>query len=250
MPFTFAHPAIILPLKQARPRWFSLTGLAAGSMAPDFEYFFKVKAISTVSETVAGIFTFNLPVAIAISLAFHLLIRNPLIRHLPAPFDRRYSGFLGFNFLQYLKEHPWLFVASALIGILSHLALDVLTSPETMTRSFQRLQHLATSNDTIMQLHASLSDKPFLLVERVFSVAGLLLIGFLLLKIDCPATAYRRLPAGQKRKYFMVFFSLLVLGELAAIEFLPYGASFAQLVVNTISAGLLSLLITSLLFRK
>lgn len=250
MPFTFAHPAIILPLKQARPRWFSLTGLAAGSMAPDFEYFFRLKAISTVSETMVGIFTFNLPVAIAISLAFHLLIRNPLIRHLPGPFDRRYSGFLDYSFLQYLKNHPWLFVASILIGVLSHFGLDVLTSPETMTKSFQRLQHIAHEDSIIIPLQASLSDRPFFLVEKIFSVAGLFLIGYLLLKIDCPAPAYRRLPVGEKSKYFIVFFSLLVLGELAAIELLPYGTSFAQLVVNTISAGLLSLLITSLLFRK
>ena len=249
MPFTFAHPAIILPLKQAKPRWFSLTGLATGSMAPDFEYFFRVKAVSTVSETLAGIFTFNLPVAIAISLAFHLLVRNPLIRHLPKPLDKRYSGFLGFNFLKYLKQHPFLFLGSALIGVLSHLALDVLTSPETMTRGFERLQHISLNN-TLLPLQASLADRPFYAVEKVFSVAGLFLIGFLLLKINCPAPEYRSLRAGQKRKYFIVFFSLLVLGELAAVELLPYGTSFAQLIVNTISAGLLSLLITSLLFRK
>jgi hypothetical protein len=249
MPFTFAHPSVILPLKQAKPGWFSFSALVAGSMAPDFEYFFKVRAISTVSETTAGIFTFNLPVALGICLAFHLIIRNPLVRHLPRPFDKRFSGFLNFNFLNYLKRHPLRFLASALIGVISHLGLDALTSPETMARSFQRLQQLAL-NDKGLQLQASLGDKPFLALEKVFSVASLFLIGYILLNIKNPAPRYRSLHPRQKRKYFIVFFSLLIMGEVAAAELLPYGTEFAQLVVNTISAGLLSLLITSLIFRK
>ncbi len=249
MPFTFAHPSIMFPLKQAKPRWFSLSGLVAGSMAPDFEYFFRVHAVSTVSETAAGIFTFNLPVALGICLAFHLIIRTPLIQHLPQPFDERYSGFIHFNFISYLKQHPLRFFLSVLIGILSHLGLDFLTSPDTMAQSFQQLQQIGF-NSKMHQLRASLSDKPFLALERVFSVASLLLIGFLLLRIRNPAPGYRRLRAGKKRKYFIVFFFLLIIGELAAVEFLPHGTSFAQLLVNTISASLLSLLLTSLLVRK
>ncbi|WP_240482010.1 DUF4184 family protein [Flavobacterium psychrophilum] len=39
MPFTFSHPAIILPLRYLPRQWFSLTGLIIGSLTPDFEYF-------------------------------------------------------------------------------------------------------------------------------------------------------------------------------------------------------------------
>jgi hypothetical protein len=42
MPFTFAHPAIVLPLKHLPKRWYSLTGLIIGSMTPDFEYFIRM----------------------------------------------------------------------------------------------------------------------------------------------------------------------------------------------------------------
>lgn len=38
MPFTFSHPAIILPLSYLPKKWFSLTGLIIGSLIPDFEY--------------------------------------------------------------------------------------------------------------------------------------------------------------------------------------------------------------------
>ena len=41
MPFTFSHPAAVLPLRLLPRHWFSLTGLVIGSMVPDFEYFLR-----------------------------------------------------------------------------------------------------------------------------------------------------------------------------------------------------------------
>lgn len=248
MPFTFAHPAVVLPLKQAKPRWFSLTGLVAGSMAPDFEYFFKVYATSTVSETLIGIFTFNLPVAIGISFLYHLLVRDPLIRHLPAPYDRRFSGFTRFNFLRYIKKHPWVFIGSAIIGIVSHLLLDVLTSPDTMTRGFHKLQNSAFSN-RMLELQAAWGEEPFLLLERALSIIGLAFIGFLLTQVNCPANDFYQQPPRQKGRFYLVFFSIFILAMLAAINFLPYELTMAQLIINSISAGLFSLLVTSIIFR-
>ncbi|HMG06875.1 MAG TPA: DUF4184 family protein, partial [Mucilaginibacter sp.] len=40
---TFAHPAIVLSFKYFPKRWFSKTGLVIGSMAPDFEYFIRLR---------------------------------------------------------------------------------------------------------------------------------------------------------------------------------------------------------------
>lgn len=249
MPFTFSHPAIILPLKQVKPRWFSLTGLAAGSMAPDFEYFFKVHGTSTISETFIGIFVFNLPVAIGISLLFHEVVRDPLIRHLPRPFDRRFSGFLNFNFLKYVKQHPWIFILSCLIGVLSHLALDFLTSPDQLLSSFHKLQQASHYPET-ENLQAALGQKAFLLVERSFSFIGLILIGYLLLRINKSDPAFRSTRSKEKRKYFISCLSFFIIGILAAEELLPYAFSLGQFIIEGISAGLLSLLITSLIFRK
>lgn len=252
MPFTFAHPAIILPLKQAKPRLFSLTGLVAGSMAPDFEYFFKVHATSTVSETIPGIFTFNLPVAIGISFLFHLLVRNPLILHLPSPYDKRLSGFLKFDFLRSVKHHPFRFLISAFIGVVSHLLLDLITSPETMTRAFHKLQQMQFSelSEGIPALNASLGSQSFLILERAFSIFGLILIGYLLTKVNCPAKNFISPSTQQKTKFYTVFAVLLAAGVLAAVLLLPYGTEFAQMIITFISAGLLSLTITSLLFYK
>lgn len=39
MPFTFAHPATVLPFAKKHSKHISVTALILGSMAPDFEYF-------------------------------------------------------------------------------------------------------------------------------------------------------------------------------------------------------------------
>ena len=44
MPFTPAHPAIVVPLVRWKPRVFVLSALIVGSMSPDFEYFVQPTA--------------------------------------------------------------------------------------------------------------------------------------------------------------------------------------------------------------
>jgi hypothetical protein len=56
MPFTFAHPAVVLPGGYLPKQWLSLTGLVVGSRTPDFEYFFRWRVLSLYSHTLAGIF--------------------------------------------------------------------------------------------------------------------------------------------------------------------------------------------------
>ena len=92
MPFTTSHPAIVLPLKMLKPRWFSLTGLMAGAMAPDLLYFLMMQtSYRGVSHSWLGLFVFCLPAGIAFSFAFHHLFKQPVIHNLPWPLDRRLS---------------------------------------------------------------------------------------------------------------------------------------------------------------
>jgi hypothetical protein len=51
MPFTFSHPALILPLTRLPKRWVSATGLVIGSIVPDFEKFLKMNDGNTYSHT-------------------------------------------------------------------------------------------------------------------------------------------------------------------------------------------------------
>jgi hypothetical protein len=125
MPFTPAHPAIVLPL--IRSRYFSATGLIVGSLSPDFEYFFKMSVDSIYSHSKAGLFYFDLPVTIVLALLFHQLVKTNLIGNLPAFLQKRFQDTLRFNFLQYLKTNWWIFLYSALIGAGSHIFWDSFT---------------------------------------------------------------------------------------------------------------------------
>ena len=87
MPFTFSHPAIILPFRYLPVKWFSFTGLVIGSLTPDFEYFIRMKVQSIYSHTLLGIFWFDLPLAILLAFLFHSLVRDTLFFNLPKTFN-------------------------------------------------------------------------------------------------------------------------------------------------------------------
>ena len=127
MPFTFSHTAIVLPLALLPRRWFSLTGLVIGSMVPDFEYFIRMRVRSDYSHTIAGLFWFDLPLALLLGLIFHSLVRNDLINNLPHRLQARLARFKDFNFNAYLKRNWLVFLFSALIGAASHLFWDSFT---------------------------------------------------------------------------------------------------------------------------
>jgi hypothetical protein len=125
MPFTPAHPAILIPF--FRWRYASATGLVAGSMAPDFEYFLRMSVEGEYGHTIEGSFCFDLPVALAISWIFHQLVKESFIRNLPAFFQTRFSCALLFDFKSFLKEHFLIFLLSAWVGVMSHIFWDGFT---------------------------------------------------------------------------------------------------------------------------
>jgi hypothetical protein len=125
MPFTPAHPAIVLPFLNWRK--LSATALVIGSMSPDFEYFFKLSVNSTHSHTVGGIFYFDLPVVIVLSVVFHLLVKQNLFANLPVFFQLRFHDARSFDLIPYLRKHPTQFLVSAILGAASHLFWDSFT---------------------------------------------------------------------------------------------------------------------------
>jgi len=128
MPFTISHPAIVLPLKRIWPRWFSLTGLIAGAMAPDLIYFLML--ITThrgVSHSWTGLFIFCLPAGIAFSFVFRCLFKYHFILNLPRPLDRFLSGLAESKFRVAGRRGLLVLAYSVLIGALSHFFWDSIT---------------------------------------------------------------------------------------------------------------------------
>lgn len=127
MPFTFSHPAIVLPFRTIWKRYFSLTALIIGSMSPDFEYFLRLKVRSDYSHTILGVFWFDVPLAIVLCFIFHLLVKKALFQNSPHFLQIRFNNFIDFNFTSYFKRHYLIVVFSLILGAFSHLFWDAFT---------------------------------------------------------------------------------------------------------------------------
>jgi hypothetical protein len=158
MPFTPAHPAIILPL--LRNHYLSASGLIIGSLAPDFEYFFLMRVYGHHGHTVWGLLYFDIPVSILLAFIFHGIVKQRLIINLPEFFRGRFQNLLHFNFTQYFRQHAFVFLFSILIGSVSHIFWDAFTHrngffvrffsyqytyfPYSGLRLYNLFQHLST----------------------------------------------------------------------------------------------------------
>lgn len=127
MPFTFSHPAAVLPLTYLPKRWYSLTALVAGSMTPDFEYFLRMRGYSEYSHTWFGVFWFDLPLGLFLAFIFHEIVRNKLIDNFPVILKERVYEFKSFEWTTHFKKYSFVVISSMLIGIASHLLWDGLT---------------------------------------------------------------------------------------------------------------------------
>lgn len=128
MPWTFAHPAAILPLRSLCPRWLSFPGLILGAMAPDLSYYVGLHGKwSAFCHTPEGVATVCLPLSLVL-LALLLRFSGPLTVLVPAPHRAIVRGQL-----QQPVRAMWLNLAIAVLSILlgatSHLLWDSFTHP-------------------------------------------------------------------------------------------------------------------------
>lgn len=127
MPFTFAHPAAVLPFKKFSPKYFSATGLLAGSVVPDFEYFIYFRDSMQWSHYWWGIFCFDLPVGLVLCFLFHNLVRDSLIANGPFLVYRKFAGYVDFNWNRYFANRWLSVIVSLLLGSALHILWDALT---------------------------------------------------------------------------------------------------------------------------
>lgn len=123
MPFTFAHPAAVIPLHRLARRYTLLSALVAGSIAPDFQYFLPVDLTRNDTHSLAALIWFCLPVGMALYLLFHLVLKAPLRALLPNTVQIRLP--IGKRPLP--PASGAMIAASLLLGALTHLAWDACT---------------------------------------------------------------------------------------------------------------------------
>jgi hypothetical protein len=234
MPFTFCHPAIVLPLNRLPKRWISISGLIAGSMVPDFEYFIRFRINSQYSHTWAGVIWFDLPLAFLLCLVYHYLIKTSLTDHAPAYLHKRMAAFKTFNWQIKMKGNCAVICVSIIAGAASHIFWDGFTHPNGYF-----VKTLPLLNTYISIDHFQLYT--YKVLQHTSSLVGAFVILYVI----------HQLPKFESRGYFTYRYGLIILavGLLAtAIRFwLTNYQAPGNIIVTFISGCLIGTILASLL---
>lgn len=233
MPFTFSHPAIVLPLTFLPRQWFSLTGLVIGSLTPDFEYFLRMRIQSDYSHTVSGLFWFDLPLGILLAFIFHNIVRDNLFDNLPTILKSRLTKFKQFDWNNYFKKN-WLVVAiSVLIGAASHIFWDSFTHDHGYF--VQTIPVLTNTVDILGRQVPTLK-----ILQHSSTLLGGLVIAFALFKIVPDKNVTGQLNIKYWGILTTLTLTIIAVRLLSGLDYKLYG----HVIVTAISAGLISLTLT------
>ena len=160
MPWTFAHPLAILPLRRLAPQRFNLMALVIGSIAPDLAYYVFAFDLATLAHHWSGLLLVCLPLGLAVFM-FLRLMQAHFIYLLPQ--IQRQALQAHVSLPQTLSGAQFIWISLALIlGAMTHIIwdafthasgfavayFDVLRLPVEVagvhTRVFHVLQHLSS----------------------------------------------------------------------------------------------------------
>jgi hypothetical protein len=235
MPFIFAHPAIVLPLDNLKSRWFSLTGLIAGALVPDFEYFIRMHIYSGYSHTVMGLFWFDIPLGILLAFLFHNIVRNNLYDNLPMVLSKRLSPYKTFNWNNHFKNHWPVVLLSIFIGACSHLFLDAFTHPAGY---FVKL-FPAVFNKTIIA-----AIPLYKILQHSFTLISSIYIIYYFRRMQVSRQANQSVS-----KYWIVVAVFTTIVIAFRFWIMPDYRILANVVVSVISAFLLAIIIVPIFLR-
>jgi len=239
MPFTFSHPAIVLPLTVLPRQWFSLTGLVIGSLTPDFEYFLRMRIQSNYSHTISGLFWFDLPLGLLLAFIFHKIVRDSLFDNLPRILKSRLLTFKQFDWIEYFERKWFIVTISILIGAASHIFWDSFTHDH----GYFALTIPALTN-TVDLFGRQIPN--FKILQHLSTLVGGLTIVFTLFKLPQD----KNINGQFSPKYWSILagltLTIIAFRLLGGLDYRLYG----HLIVTSISAGLISLTLTPMLTRK
>jgi hypothetical protein len=236
MPFTFSHPAIILPEK-----YYCFSALIAGSITPDFEYFIRMKDYSKYSHTLPGAVWFDIPLGLILLFIFHNLIRNILIEHLPFSLNIRFSEFEEFNWNKYFTNNILVVLISLFIGIASHLFWDSFTHDgEYFSRTIPFLK------ESYYILNHTISG------AEIFQYVGSLIGGIIILLFIA------KMPEGRNTKQknilpFWLYVSIMmviVLNLRVCLDYILNHHQHEDIIVTSISGALIGITVLSLYLKE
>jgi len=233
MPFTFSHPAIILPFLKNKK--LSATALIVGSMSPDFEYFFRMKMQSEISHTLSGIFLIDFPLGFIVMFTFHEIIKSPLIDNLPLFFQNRLQELKEFNWVKYFNSAVFTVLISFFLGAVSHVLWDSMTHWDGYM-----VQRFSFFNVEVFSI-------PFYKVaQHASSIIGLSWILFYIYKLP-EKNANSKI---MDFNYWLLFFLFALVFIVVRFYFGTQLNLIGNAVVSIISPMVLAISLTGLIFRN
>jgi len=246
MPLTFAHPAAVFSLYKKRPQWFDLTALIVGSMAPDFEYFMRFRALSVFGHTVAGFVYFNLPLALLAAYLWHFIVKQPLILSVPGRFGRWLAP-LYFDRWRIRNVRDGItFAYSALIGMFTHILWDAFTHANGCFVSWIPLLHQSID---LFGIRVGV----YAVAQQASTLLGLGIIAVLLIRASrkCEKTVPAA-DAPKKLGYWLCIFAVAALVLWMRMRFGLNGISlkhYGIYIVTFISGTMIGITAASVLYR-
>ncbi|MFN2439171.1 MAG: DUF4184 family protein [Chitinophagaceae bacterium] len=247
MPFTFAHPAIILPFAKLQKGWVSLTGLIIGSIVPDFEYFIRMDTRGTHGHTFAGVFYLDFPLSLLLCFVFHNLIRNALIKNLSIKMQQRFVKYIPFQWNAFFKKNWNLVVISIFIGIGSHFLLDSFTNSEGYFVNLIPFFKTPFSNE---------GQAPFFyqILYNVLSITGLIIMAYAIWRMP----VHRRFRPTKPSAFYWTIIVIITLAgyfffvNLKTKDFIRdlYVPHFANFLIIGIGSFFIGVLIASIFFAR
>lgn len=239
MPLTFSHPAIVFPFGKTSKRRFSMTALILGSMAPDFEYFIRMRVKSIYSHSFIGLLWFDLPITLILAFIFHNVVKNALVRNLPNFLACRFITFKDFDWNSYFKRNYFIVIISALIGGFSHIAWDSFTHEDGFT--VERITYLS-SIISIARKHLPV----FKILQHGSSFIGAIVISWTILNLP---KLQSKVVAPQTGRYWAIVVAICLAVVRANLTLGLDPKMFGHLAVVIISGIILGVIMASAYFN-
>ena len=211
-----------------------MTGLIVGSIAPDFEYFLRMRIKSEYSHTLLGAIWFCLPVSILISFLFHDLIKKEFLDNLPIYFKRRFTSLLNLDWNTYFKNNWYTVVISILIGVFSHILWDGFTH---QTGYFVTQFEFLRSELIVFPL--------WKVLQHLSTLIGFLIIFYSIHTSPINYKAKNNIHVDFWIMLFFFFLSTMAFRWKLNLQLHEYG----NIIVSIISSLLVSLIITTFLLK-
>ncbi|MEM0995145.1 MAG: DUF4184 family protein [Bacteroidota bacterium] len=248
MPFSTAHPALVLPLCKLSKKSVSVTALIIGSISPDMEYFFHLRPNRTFGHLYLHAWWFDLVITLVLCFVFHHILKRALIHNLPTFLKARAVSYRSLNWYQHFKEHYFIILLSALIGIYSHLVWDEFTHKGTYM-----VEHVAWLKVHLFDFFGK-SIQVYKVLQHTSSLVGTLIVCYAIFRLERQTTI-----AINGNWYFywlkIVLWSipiaaLLFLLKWQNLAFTVFIPLLSSLIICTMTGLLLSWILVSLLHRE